>query len=166
VFFFPRGVPVSLKRSIKASFILLALCLVSAPAGGEVVFNRKLPLRNIRLNPCSGEVVGLEGEIHFVVTETTDSSGGVHFTGHSNYQNVYGIGLDSGEDYRLVNVTNSPTVEHAVEDGASVITSTTRLMVIGPGKDNNYTVTGITHLTVNNNGEITSVKFEFESGCQ
>ena len=101
-----------------------------------------------------------------VIRRTTDASGGTHRSSTINYQNVSGVSEETGDTYRVVDVSQSSSTTHAVEDGASVISMGFMIRLVGQGPDNDFTRRGVVHLTENNNGDPTSVHVEMETGCQ
>ena len=111
---------------------------------------------------CEGEPVILTGESHVVLHATGTPSGQQVFTFHINFQ-LSGEAA-SGTRY-VVNETVSSTDTRDADGAPSTFTSVGHLNVVSTdGTDNRYVRTLI-HTTVNANGEITSVIFEFETEC-
>ena len=101
-----------------ATLGMLAL-LAIAPLGvnvarAGVVDNIIIPLEFPVEVDCDGDgtpedVLALSGELHIVITETTDKNGGVHTTFHFQPVNLSGIGMISGDTYRAVGITRGST---------------------------------------------------------
>jgi hypothetical protein len=102
------------------------------------------------VNNCTGEVVGLTGELHSVTRVTTDQ-GGVHVLMHFNAQNVQGVSPD-GQVYRATRNLG------LVVNGDGIPYSTTAVQsfnLVSKASAPNFLVHVTSHITVNAGGETT-----------
>ena len=101
-------------------------------------------------NPCTGEEVAVEGEVHFV--------GGDHFR-----YDLAGTDAD-GTAYRVFSVDNEGS---APSPAASVYTAaaTFRLVRDGGGGDDDFLARGVVHSTTNANGETTADFAKVRTRC-
>ena len=58
-------------------------------------------------NPCNGEVVLVEGTVHYVSRANEDRGGGGHSFTHGVFHGT-GTGLTSGDEYRVLSVGLDP----------------------------------------------------------
>ena len=133
---------------------LLALLAASAPAAPgsaqatTIHENVTVPINEVVVNPCTGEEIAFSGDAHVLLHITTDASGGTHVTSQSNYQGVSGVGLTTGDVYRLIRQSG----ETSNTAGAEEITIVDDTLIVGPGPGNNYMLRVLQHLTCNSNG--------------
>ena len=133
---------------------LFALLVASAPAvpgsaqATTIHENVTIPIQEVAIHPCTGEEIAFSGEAHFMFHVTVDASGGVHGTSQSNLQGVSGVGLTSGDVYRLIGQDG----DTSNFTGAEEITGVQNTRFVGPGPDNNFTVQFVEHQTCNSNG--------------
>jgi hypothetical protein len=150
---------------------LLTLTLLAKPAQAEAQTFRdsfRGPLTRLVTNPCTKEEVLLEGSENLLLYTTTDANGGVHFL-------VRGNAELQGESASGVKYVAHQTINRIVNDSissetATTITLTNNLQVIRQGSatptPDDFVLQQVIHLTVNANGEITSVVNEFnEEEC-
>jgi opacity protein-like surface antigen len=81
-------------------------------------------------NPCNGEVVLVEGTIHYVTRENEDEGGGAHIFLHGVLRGT-GVGLTSGAEYRVLDVGLDPGEANFGVDRASQATDVFVVHVIG-----------------------------------
>ena len=128
---------------------LLLLGLALAPEAsarkGQV---GSFPVSITIIDPCTGEEVAVEGEVHFV--------GGDHFR-----YTLTGVGA-SGTTYEVHTIDNEGT---APSRGAHTFTAaaTQRFVRNGAGGGDDFTTHSIVHGTMNANGELT-VEFHVPVG--
>jgi hypothetical protein len=133
---------------------LFALLLGSVPVvpgsaqATTIHENVTIPIQEVVIHPCTGEEIAFSGEAHFMFHVTVDASGGVHGTSQSNLQGVTGVGLTSGDLYRLIRQDG----DTSNFTGAEEITGVQTNLVVGPGQDNNFIFQVIEHQTCNANG--------------
>lgn len=119
--------------------------------------SRTLPLHFIRSNECTGEDVEITGTIHFV--SKTQRDGGI--VGHFNYQDVRGIGLTSGTEYRVSAVDHV----HLSAPFPSSVHSVRSFRMIAPGSDDNLLVHVLMHITVTANGDVSASIERLSNRC-
>ncbi|MCB2203701.1 hypothetical protein KQI65_03050 [bacterium] len=89
--------------SLAAGIVMFALLLgFSASAQGQGK-SEKMPY-GLTFNLCNGELIETTGNLNFVANIVEDENGCVTFKYHYNTQNVRGIGLDTGDEYRIIDV--------------------------------------------------------------
>ncbi len=134
-----------------------------APAFG-IVFNDAVPFAQINAVPCAGELVLLSGNLHVLITLTIDANGGVHTKAHFQPQGASGTGLTTGDTYRAVGVTQQTL---NINSGGLPLTFTAvnNFRLIGPGTDNNLQVHQVTHVTINENGVVSSLVIQNNVTC-
>ena len=99
---------------------------------------------------CHGEHVRVQGTIHEFFAGVSTANGGVGISG-TNGQNLTGVGLTSGDQYRLIQQWVATTTRvNATTDAAA---ATFRLVKVGGGDAEVLRVTF--HMTFNANGERT-----------
>ena len=121
---------------------------------------------SIQLNTCTApaEPVALNGNLHIVVTTTSDSKGGYHVTVGSNTESVTGTGLLSGKKY-----TSSTSDQDEYYAGApfpQVHTMTHNYTLISQSGTANLVMKITFHVTVNANGIPTAAVDNIQSGCR
>ena len=113
------------------------------------------------VNTCTipAEPVALNGDLHIVVTTTSDSSGGYHLTIGSNTQSVTGTGLISGLKY-----SSSTSDQDEYYNGGpfpEVHTFTHNYVLISQGGTANSVMKITFHVTVNATGTPSTRKVAF-----
>lgn len=150
---------------IAALFVVFAAS--GTPAFGQATTtttNETIPFTSTVLNPCNGDQVTFQGNMHVTNTLTTDSGGGTHLKTHVNYQNVSGTGAPSGLSYTVRTTTNESINDNDGPQSEMTIISTVRL--ISQGSTLNYFMRLVFHVTVNANGETTSTVTESNMECR
>lgn len=140
---------------------LVALAFTATTAGlfpthrtnAEAVTNVRVPFAVTVPVPCvnggAGENVQIAGTIHFLVTATTDSSGGDHSAVHSRTTGT-GTGLTSGDTYRLMwGSSGKMNMQAALSYELTVLQW---YRVVGKGAAGNFEAHITTHLTVGADG--------------
>lgn len=135
---------------------LVWLSLLSLPVWAAT--STTIPLNAIRSNDCTGEQVELSGTIHLVSQTQRDGS----IVGHFNYQQVSGVGLTSGTEYRGSTVDNFRLSEPFPSD----ITSVSSFHLIGQGTEDNLLVNDLLHITVDANGNVTASVDDVDIQCR
>ena len=144
--------------SVLGGFILIvSLFLPGSSAAALSATSDQLPLYFLRSADCTGEVVEISGTIH--VVNQTQADGSV--IGHFNYQNVTGLGLTSGNTYR-VSAVDQVRLQAPFP---SSITSVQSFHLISPGGESNLLVQVLYHITVNGNGEVTVAIDDLNTQC-
>jgi hypothetical protein len=108
--------------------------------------------------------VTLTGDLHVLIHETIDSSGGYHFDAHFQPQGISGIGATSGAKYQgtgetsfRFNVPGPPPFEQSFVNN---------FKIIGQGPGNNFLIHENMHITVNANGDLTVFQDNFSADCK
>jgi opacity protein-like surface antigen len=152
-----------MRRFLKAALLGLALALVPASASAAVVQNVTMPLNQVVLNPCNGDTFTATGNIHLVMAETADGSGGLHIHVDVNVSNVTGVGSVTGATYHGIGgfwfeISGHPPFPFTT-------TSTNVFGLISQGSTANLVVTSTFHLTVNADGTVISSVDRFSFAC-
>ena len=115
-------------------------------------------------NGGAGEVVALQGDLHILSHVTVSNSGNVHVKVHFQPMGISGQGLTTGDKYQGTGVTQ----EQFNSNGPLPITDTfiNNFRIIGQGPGNNFLVHATFHITINANGDVTSVVDNFKAECK
>ena len=116
------------------------------------------------LNPCNGDQVTFQGNMHITNHYTTDADGGTHLKTHVNYQDVSGTGFPSGLNYRVRTTTNETVNDSDGPQTETTIITTIKLISQGPAL--NYFLHMVFHVTINANGQTTSTVTESRIECR
>lgn len=147
--------------------LFIAFAVWGAPAYGQattVTTNETIPFTSTLTNTCNGDQVTFQGNMHVTNHTTADASGGFHLRTHTNYQDVTGTGAPSGLNYRVGTTSNQTTND---PDGAqSEMTVIQTIKLISQGSALNYFIRVVFHITINANGETTSIVNETSIECR
>jgi hypothetical protein len=153
-----------MRRLLPAVFLAAALWLVPATSSAAVIQNMTVPLNVSFFNPCTGDLINFSGNIHFVVAETPDASGGFHFHFDDNVSGVTGVGIPSGTTYHGV---GGGWFEFNADPPFPVeATATNVFAFISAGSSPNFVITATFHMTVNADGTIISSVNRFSLSCR
>lgn len=127
---------------------------VSAKQGGSVTWTEDMTgtVYQIACEPgVQSEPIALEGEIVYRFNVVVDGRGGVHISFGARPSGLRGVGLDSGEVYRVA--------EHAQESWATTPSASngsyrSRLTMVGRASGQRFTAVYYGHYTMNANGDI------------
>jgi hypothetical protein len=110
-----------------------------------------------------GEPVALSGQIVYRFSVVLDGTGGVHISSTGRPQGLSGVGLDSGEEYRVAEHSHeSWTTSSVVSNGAY----RTTLTMTGRESRQRFTVVISGHYVMNANGELVVFDSQFEVQCR
>jgi hypothetical protein len=154
-------------RALLSISLFVAAAAAGTPAFGQATTtttNETIPFTSTLLNPCNGDQVTFQGNMHIANHYTIDSSGGTHLKTHVNYQNVSGTGFPSGSNYRVGTTTNEMVNDNDGPQTETTIVSTVKLITQGPAL--NYFLRLVFHVTVNANGQTTSTVDEAKIECR
>jgi hypothetical protein len=115
---------------------------------------------------CAGELIHVHGKLHLVTHTVTQQSGTIKATTQVNYQDVKGVGLDTGVTYR---VTDSLVRKFSFDADASSSISqklTTHFNVIGPDQEGDFFLHATFVEKFDPNGLVTFENFKFRSDCK
>lgn len=168
---------------MKTTLPALALCTLLAGCGDvrqpldplapdgpvEAAFtftqNDLVPIDIAIFIPCAaggaGEVVVLSGTLHLLF-HVTENANGFHVKTHAQPQQLSGTGQVTGDTYQGTGVTQDQQNVAAGE----TITFVNNFRIIGQGPGNNFLVHQNVHVTVNANGEITTVVDNTSIDCK
>jgi hypothetical protein len=136
------------------------------PAAAANVVNATIHVpSSVQTNPCvfPADVVNLSGDIHTVITTTTDNNGGYHVDTHLNSQ-LSGVSLTTGTKY--VNSENQEDEWYARPPYPMIHTHTYDFVLISQSSTPNYVLHMTMHETVNANGVPTAAVDKFSMDCQ
>ena len=149
----------------KAVSLMLALTLASSLAAAvsaqavAITTNDFVPFAQPVLVPCAnggaGEVVLISGTLH-IQNHITINDNRASIKVHFQPQGAGGVGLTTGDKYNATGVTQ----EHdslPLTNGAAEFTFINNFRIIGQGPDNNLQVHQTVHVTVNANGDVTTI---------
>lgn len=157
-------------RTFATLLAITAIALAGAAGAGAqattVTTNEQVPITVFAFVPCAndgaGELVVLTGTLHVLTHVTIDDQGGLHVKQHFQPQGLSGVGLTTGDTYRGTGVTQTEFNATAATEQTSI----NNFRIIGQGRDNNFLVHSTFHVTVNANGEVTTVVDNFSAECR
>jgi hypothetical protein len=149
----------------KAVSLVLALTLASSLAvavsaqATVITVNDQIPFAQLVFVPCAnggaGELVLISGTLH-VLQHITINDNRASIKIHFQPQGASGVGLTTGDTYHATGVTQ----EHdsvPITNGAFEFTFVNNFKIIGPGPDNNLLVHQNVHVTIDANGNVTTI---------
>jgi hypothetical protein len=162
------GPPSRRRRWRSASLFLLAIPLavaVTQPASAANVTNTTIHVpASVQTNPCfPTDVINLSGDIHIVITTTSDSAGGYRVNNHLNSQ-LSGVSITIGTKY--VNSEDKNDEWYARPPFPTVHTHTYDFLLVSQSNTPNYVLHMTMHETVNANGVPTATVDRFSMDCQ
>jgi len=120
------------------------------------------PLDRTTFSGCAGGALSLEGQTHFLFHDTQTPSGQRVFRYHTNLQGAVAVDA-SGREYRVSSGTNEIMILE--ESGLRTFTVVQYWHLLGQGSAPNERFRTVNHVTINNNGEITSIFSRSEADC-
>jgi hypothetical protein len=163
-----RAVVLVVALALAASLLTLAVVLAKpAQAQPDQIINERQLVALTIVNPCTGEEVFVEGTQHINFHFYEDATGGSHFKGHNNLQ-ATGVS-DIGAKYIVHDSVNSHDKFDVFSESASNFTFTWTEHFIRQGSatpTDDFVIKFVTHVTMNANGEVTSVVNQAESVCE
>ena len=164
-----------MNRSLKIPVFLFVsvFAVLAAIASSQTAFARALTVRSQQTLPvsvyvylpCTGEWMHYSGDLHVNNHVTISDSGSTHVVYHINGQNLNGVGLSSGDAYRVVYVNNIRRNQDV--DGLPAVNRLSiRLTFVGQGSGNNVDMLINISSTVNANGTVTNAVTSFEMVCR
>ena len=117
--------------------VLLVMASLTAPFSQSVradvtKFNERSDFSINLYNDCTGETIALEGSLHTSLTLVADGSGNIHVSYHSNWQNMRGTSLSSGDKY--IGSSTASSSSSGIFDPNAVYTEAVSMQLIGQGK--------------------------------
>lgn len=150
----------TLRLSLVLAFAAaLTLAGLSRPRVADAHTNNvQLPFAVSLFVPCAnggaGEFVAFTGEVHSLSHGTVNDNRFI-FRQNSHAQGISGVGLTTGDKFRLLGGTQS-TNTFQLDGAPSQGTFINTFHIVGSGPDDNFLFRQHFHTTINNNGEITS----------
>lgn len=126
--------------------------------------SQTIPFTSTLANPCNGDLVTFQGNMHSTNHVTFDASGGYHLKTHVNYQNVTGTGIPSGNNYNVRTTTNETVNDNDGPQYETTVIQNIKLITQGPAL--NYFLQVVFHITINANGQTTSTVDEAKIQCR
>jgi hypothetical protein len=161
---------IGLRRALLLVAALLAMPLLVAgvgtrPASAATVVNYTVHVpANVQISPCTpGDVVNLNGDIHIVITSTTNRAGSYRMNDLLNSQ-FSGASIVTGTKY--VNSENQNDTWYAKPPFPVVHTTTYSFELVSQSGTPNYVMYMTMHTTVTANGKPTATFDNFRMGCQ
>jgi hypothetical protein len=146
-----------------AAVVALQLFALPASAANTVNVTFHVPA-SVQTNPCfPTDVVNLSGDIHVVITTTTDSAGGYRTSNHLNSE-LRGVSITMGTKY-----TNSETKDetwYARPPFPSVHTHTYDFLLVSQSNTPDYVVHMTMHETVTAGGVPTATVDKYSMDCK
>jgi hypothetical protein len=90
------------KKLLMVTFSGFFALLSQQSTGETTVAKYPLPPDLSAFNTCSDEKMLVNGDVLLVVRNTIDGQGRIHISYHEQIINVVGVGVDSGDVYRVV----------------------------------------------------------------
>ena len=119
-------------------------------------------VNDVAFSPCTEENIFLTGRQHVVTHTTVDAQGGVHTRSHLD-ESTTGVGEGSGTVYKHTVAINE--VFHTIAAAPSEFTLETHNHLISHGRLSNQIIHTIFHMTVNAQGEVTSLTSRARIEC-
>jgi hypothetical protein len=126
-----------------------------------VTTTESVPFDLTVLIPCVPENVHLTGNLQIVNHTTVNADGGVHLVSHVNPQGLSGVGDVTGDKYQGSGLTQNVINASAGE----TLTFLNIMRFVGQGPGNDFTLQQQVHVTVNANGQTTTVVDNLRADC-
>ena len=165
-------------RSVRIAFVALAAAVFAlglvgsrpAPAGAQATTARfvsnTFPYDRTVPYDCAGfEPVRFTGLVHVNVSLNVDPTGGEHYRGHLNISGVRGVGLVTGTPYQLAGQWIE-SENHYAGSGGLVYGVLLRVVIAGPGPNNNAIGYTRLRLTINANDVVTVDSLDMSLVCR
>lgn len=160
-----------LRASIGVGFMAVACVLVPAMARAQAQTttgsSREIsdyPIFVACANGGAGEQVQVQGVSHYLLHWTTDGRFVSTSKELGHYQNVTGVGLLTGDRYRVTGGTQFVDRFEVLWESI-VLTVTSSMHFIGQGALADFRVHYLLHLTVDANGNVTSEVVNVAATC-
>jgi hypothetical protein len=144
---------------------LAVLAIGVQPAAARNVVNVTIHVpASVQTNPCfPTDIINLSGDIHLVITTTTDGKGGYHVTNKLNSQ-LSGVSITTGTKY--VNSEEKEDEWYARPPFPAIHTHTYDFLLVSQSSTPNYVLHMTMHETVNAQGVPTATVDNFSMDCQ
>jgi hypothetical protein len=111
--------------------------------------------------PCVPENVNLTGKLEIVNHTTVNADGTFHLVSHVNPQGLSGVGDVTGDKYHGSGLTQNVVNASAGQQ----VTFLNIMRFVGQGPGNDFSLQQQVHVTVNANGQTTTVVDNFSVDC-
>ncbi|MDQ3801335.1 MAG: hypothetical protein M3384_18085 [Acidobacteriota bacterium] len=146
-----------------AAFAVLFSATTANAQASSITSNYTETIYPLMYSGCAGRVnLTVQGEIHFVFHVTETPSGQRIFKYHINYAGVSAVD-PAGNQYSVSSGSNDTTVLEDSDQRNFTVVQYFKL--IGQGQAANERVKTTSHITINDNGEITSIFSRFDGDC-
>ena len=147
--------------------LLLTLSAVP-PAAAEVTENDKIPVEIDLEIPCAnggaGELVSLTGNLHVLTTYSINGNV-VRGRFHDQPEDIKGFGSVTGDRYEATGVSQGQ-FKASLQNGQAIVSFINNFRIIGQGTGNNFLVHQNVHMTINANGDLTTVVDQVRADCK
>jgi hypothetical protein len=160
------SVPLVILVIIIGTFFIISATTSQASSQSSNAAQRETFFISDSLEGC-GESVLLTGNINQViqVVPRGDESGIFHAVAHTNFQDVTGVGLATGDEYEIRGSQN--LITNIQPSGAGGVDNAVGTMnIVSKGSGENFVGHFIFRFTVNANGEITSELMDVVAECR
>jgi hypothetical protein len=141
---------------------------VGTESATTVTTNEQIDITLFVFVPCAaggaGEVIEVSGPLHILSHVTISNSGNFHFKIHFQPQGISGVGLTTGDKYQATGVTQEEFNSNAPLPITDTYVNNFRMIGQGPG--NNFLVHQNFHITINANGDVTSLHNNSSVECK
>ena len=159
----PRPIAWIVGLLLAVPLAVLGIGIQSAAAANVVNTTIHVPA-SVQTNPCYPmDVVNLSGDIHVVITTTTDSAGGYRVNNHLNSQ-LSGASITTGTKY--VNSENKEDEWYARPPFPAIHTHTYDFLLVSQANTPNYMLHMTMHETVNAQAVPTATVDRVSMDCQ
>jgi hypothetical protein len=149
------------RRTVLAGAMALALAIPGIATGETTVHEINTPFALTVTNPCTGELVAIEGTLDTIMQTTPDASGGVHHKIHFGSKGT-GTVLLSSTRYVFSEELNA----QLSAGGGTTLTQTINHFLTSAGATDNFFLKMTFHFTINGMGVPTASVDHFETGCR
>jgi hypothetical protein len=147
---------------VLAGIALVVPCAAVTAAQAAKQDNFRLEFPSTEANPCTGEFVDLNVKLHIVITSTVNRNN-VSGTFHLNLS-AQGVGQTTGTHYAGTEVDHD-SFKGSLQNGQYTATSGVTFHLNAPKGRNNWVIIGMTHITVNANGDVTASFDRVSESC-
>lgn len=158
----------TLKVTLIATLLTLLLSSVAFGQALAITVNQFVPFAQAVLVPCAnggaGEIVLVQGVLH-LQDHITINNNRANIKTHAQPQGATGIGQTTGDTYNATGVTQEQD-SLALVGGATEFSFINNFRLIGQGPDNNLQVHQNVHVTINANGDVTTVVDNLSVDCK
>jgi hypothetical protein len=156
------------RRTVLLMALLLAALVWQVQTSAQATHEKsrvKVPFSTDEPNPCTGEVVHLEGENTVISEIVEDASGGFHASFHV-FSHGSGHGLTSGINYQFNEEFSSVFNNADPLDCRLEITNPHEFLLVSQGPSDNWKLQTLFHITINENCDVTAFVDNSRILCQ